>query len=70
MADFQTTCNLVAGRWVCPHCGFNNLIRQHPTAVEALIRYCDVEEGGCDRPSIVRAVARLDTYVTKIEGIA
>lgn len=54
-------------RWKCPYCGLENKAIPDSIAGAELLS-CDVEEGGCDKYSVVIYSVETFTTVKSVEG--
>lgn len=52
--------------WKCPYCGFINKQRLDTSSPMAYLRYCDSDEGGCDKQVVVKVQREIKTIAYKI----
>lgn len=52
-------------KWTCKYCGHEH---RHITDEHIELLYCDAEEGGCDKLSVVIFSVETFTTVLKVEG--
>lgn len=57
--------------WACPHCGTINKNYRQDVAQHGGIElaYCDVEQGGCDRPLAIATHISIETKAHEINGL-
>lgn len=52
-------------KWTCPYCKHENSV---VTDDRQKLLYCDVEQGGCDKLSVVKMIVTTTTEVLKVQG--